>query len=213
MTEDVPYYVELARAAPDGPIVELAVGNGRVAVPVALETGRRVIGIDARRRCSPRLACGPSRRAPTSTSARATCATSRSTSRRRSSTARFVAPPPANMARQAARLRARSGEPRSPVGGSRGTRSASTTDSCAARRARSRKIRFRTRSARHPATTASTSSSDAGGTISLWWVTKSEWEGLIDVAGLEVEALYGWFDRRPFDDESPEFVWIARKPT
>ena len=48
--------------------------------------------------------------------------------------------------------------------------------------------------------------------ISLWWVTKSEWEGLIDVAGLEVEALYGWFDRRPFDDESTEFVWVTRKP-
>ena len=47
MTEDVPYYVELAREAPDGPIVELAVGNGRVAIPVALETGRRVIGIDS----------------------------------------------------------------------------------------------------------------------------------------------------------------------
>lgn len=42
--------------------------------------------------------------------------------------------------------------------------------------------------------------------------TRSEWEGLIDVAGLEVEALYGWFDRRPFDAESSEFVWIARKP-
>jgi hypothetical protein len=53
---------------------------------------------------------------------------------------------------------------------------------------------------------------DAGGAISLWWVTKSEWEGLIDVAGLEVEALYGWFDKRPFDDESPEFVWVTRKP-
>src|SRR5262249_12858677 len=30
----------------DGPVVELAVGNGRVAVPVALATGRAVIGID-----------------------------------------------------------------------------------------------------------------------------------------------------------------------
>src|SRR5438093_12232234 len=45
MTEDVPFYVELAREA-DGPIVELAVGNGRVAIPVARETGRTVIGID-----------------------------------------------------------------------------------------------------------------------------------------------------------------------
>src|SRR5215217_3534284 len=45
MTEDVPFYVELARDA-DGPIVELAVGNGRVAIPVAQATGRPVIGID-----------------------------------------------------------------------------------------------------------------------------------------------------------------------
>ena len=40
----------------------------------------------------------------------------------------------------------------------------------------------------------------------------SEWEGLIAVSGFEVEALYGWFDRRPFDDASVEFVWVARKP-
>ena len=48
--------------------------------------------------------------------------------------------------------------------------------------------------------------------VSLWWVNRSEWEGLLDVSGLETEALYGWFDRRPFDDQSPEFVWVARKP-
>ncbi|HEX2883408.1 MAG TPA: class I SAM-dependent methyltransferase [Candidatus Limnocylindria bacterium] len=46
MTEDVPFYVELARQAGDGPIVELAVGNGRVAVPVAQAIGRPVMGID-----------------------------------------------------------------------------------------------------------------------------------------------------------------------
>nr|MBA3308567.1 class I SAM-dependent methyltransferase [Nocardioidaceae bacterium] len=43
ITEDVPFYVELAREA-DGLLVELAVGNGRVAIPVARETGRRVVG-------------------------------------------------------------------------------------------------------------------------------------------------------------------------
>ena len=51
-----------------------------------------------------------------------------------------------------------------------------------------------------------------GGGISAWWVSRSEWEGLLDVSGLETEALYGWFDRLPFDDESREFVWVARKP-
>src|SRR3954463_8016033 len=45
MTADVAFYVELARTA-GGPIVELAVGNGRVAIPVAQATGRRVIGVD-----------------------------------------------------------------------------------------------------------------------------------------------------------------------
>ncbi len=50
------------------------------------------------------------------------------------------------------------------------------------------------------------------GSTSLWWTTRSEWEGLIDVAGLEAEALYGWFDRRPFDEQSEEMVWVARKP-
>ena len=46
MTDDVGWYVELARQAEE-PIVELAVGTGRVAAAVAQETGKRVIGIDA----------------------------------------------------------------------------------------------------------------------------------------------------------------------
>src|SRR3989440_8127174 len=46
VTADVPFYVALAREA-DGPLVELAVGNGRVAVPVAQATGRPVVGIDS----------------------------------------------------------------------------------------------------------------------------------------------------------------------
>lgn len=46
ITADVPFYAALAREA-DGPLVELAVGDGRVAIPVAQATGRRVIGIDA----------------------------------------------------------------------------------------------------------------------------------------------------------------------
>ena len=76
MTEDVPFYVELAREA-DGPIVELAVGNGRVAIPVARETGRKVIGIDT----SPAMLAqarerGQPRQASTSSSGNRTCATS-----------------------------------------------------------------------------------------------------------------------------------------
>lgn len=46
MTADIDFYVDLARDA-NGPIVELAVGNGRVAIPVAQATGRPVIGVDS----------------------------------------------------------------------------------------------------------------------------------------------------------------------
>src|SRR5947209_11995761 len=46
MTADIPFYVDLAREA-EGPVVELAVGNGRVAIPVAQATGRSIIGIDS----------------------------------------------------------------------------------------------------------------------------------------------------------------------
>ena len=46
MTADIAFYVGLARQA-TGPLVELAIGNGRVAIPVAQATGQRVIGIDS----------------------------------------------------------------------------------------------------------------------------------------------------------------------
>jgi ubiquinone/menaquinone biosynthesis C-methylase UbiE len=45
MTADVPFYCRLASDA-DGDLVELAVGNGRVAIPVAKAAGRKVIGLD-----------------------------------------------------------------------------------------------------------------------------------------------------------------------
>lgn len=46
MTADIAFYVNLALNT-DGPIVELAIGDGRVAIPVAQATNRRVIGIDS----------------------------------------------------------------------------------------------------------------------------------------------------------------------
>jgi hypothetical protein len=52
---------------------------------------------------------------------------------------------------------------------------------------------------------------DDGGTSSLWWATKNEWLGLIDVAGLELESSFGGFDGEPLDDESREYVFVARR--
>ena len=45
VTEDVSFYVEEALAA-DGPVVELGVGTGRIAVPIA-EAGVQVVGVDS----------------------------------------------------------------------------------------------------------------------------------------------------------------------
>ena len=53
---------------------------------------------------------------------------------------------------------------------------------------------------------------DSGATSSVWWATKIEWLGLLDVAGLEVEALYGGFAAEQFGDDSREYVFIARSP-
>jgi hypothetical protein len=36
--------------------------------------------------------------------------------------------------------------------------------------------------------------------------------GRVDVAGLELEALYGGFAGEPFADDSTEYVFIARRP-
>ena len=38
---------------------------------------------------------------------------------------------------------------------------------------------------------------DGGETSSLWWATKNEWLGLIDVPGLEIESLFGGFAGEP----------------
>src|SRR5262249_43560949 len=42
---------------------------------------------------------------------------------------------------------------------------------------------------------------DDGARSSLWWGTKNECLGLLDVAGLEVEALDGGFAREPLDEK------------
>ena len=48
-------------------------------------------------------------------------------------------------------------------------------------------------------------------TMALAWLSADEWRALVERAGFEVEALYGWFDRRPFRG-GEDMVWIARQP-
>ena len=212
MTEDVAFYVELARET-DGPLVELAVGNGRVAIPVARATGRRVIGIDtsaamlaqARERADAagvelELRLGDMRDLELDEPAGLITVPFRSlghlptwADRRRVFERAYAALRPGGRfawnffvfdPKVAA---ANDGEWLDQHG-----------------------IRHRIDHAKADNRIDITLAS--GDAISLWWLTRSEWEGLIDVAGFELEALYGGFDREPLDERSNEFVWVVRRP-
>ena len=211
MTEDVPFYVELARQA-QGPIVELAVGSGRVAIPVAEANGRPVLGIDA----SPAMLAQARERAATA---------GVGLELREGDMRDLELEEPAGLVycpfrgllhlptwadrrrvfeRVAASLRP----------GGRFAWNAFAFDHAIAARLDGghqeepvpHSLRYAVGDNRIDITL------DGDGTSSLWWATKNEWLGLVDVAGLEVEALYGDFDRRPFDDESREYVWVTRRP-
>jgi SAM-dependent methyltransferase len=47
-------------------------------------------------------------------------------------------------------------------------------------------------------------------TMTLSWLEPQRWHSLLAEVGFEVVACYGWFDRRPFTD-GEDTVWIARR--
>ncbi len=53
---------------------------------------------------------------------------------------------------------------------------------------------------------------EAGETrMQLTWRAPDEWRYLLERTGFEVLALYGWFDMRPYEG-GEDTVWIARRP-
>ena len=48
-------------------------------------------------------------------------------------------------------------------------------------------------------------------TMSLAWVSPDEWRALLIDCGFEVEAHYGWFDRSRYRG-GEDSVWVARRP-
>ena len=212
MTDDVPFYVELAREAA-GPVVELGVGNGRVALPVARETGRRVLGIDnspamleqARVRAAAagvdvELCEGDMRELSLDQPVDLVYCPFRALLHLPTWADRRLL-----FERVHAALRP----------GGRFAWNAFVFDPRIAARndgewEEQQGIRHRIDHTRQDNRIDLTLAS--GDTISLWWLNRSEWEALIDVGGFEVEALYGGFAKEPFDESANEFVWIARKP-
>jgi len=49
-------------------------------------------------------------------------------------------------------------------------------------------------------------------TMALAWLSPGEWRHLLMRAGFEIEACYGWFDRSPYRGRE-DTVWIARRPS
>lgn len=210
MTADIPFYTRLALQA-TGPIVELAVGNGRVAIPVAQATGRPIIGIDA----SPAMLMQARSRAAEAAV---------ELDLREEDMQDLVLDEPAGLIycpfrallhlptwterrrtfeRVAASLR--------PDG--RFAWNAFAFDHHVAARLDGQHhetpvphtVRYAVGENRIDLTL------DDGATSSLWWATKNEWLGLLDVAGLRLEALYGGFAGEPFVDDSPEYVFVAHR--
>ena len=53
---------------------------------------------------------------------------------------------------------------------------------------------------------------DSGATtFTLAWLSPDEWGALLEWAGFQVLGRYGWFDKRPYKG-GEDTVWIARKP-
>src|ERR1051326_8766771 len=213
VTADVSFYVALAREA-DGPLIELAVGTGRVAIPVAQATGRHVVGIDS----SPAMLARARARA-VEAGVELDLREGDIRDLEIEEPAALIYCPGRSLLhlptwddrlrcfeRVAASLR--------PDGRFAWNAFAFDHQIAAAIDGRHadtspglplpHTLHYSVGDNRVDITL------DDGGTGSLWWATKNEWLGLLDVAGLRLEALYGGFAGEPFDDNSREYVFVAR---
>jgi SAM-dependent methyltransferase len=213
MIGDVDFYVALAEEA-TGPVVELAVGTGRIAIPIAERTGRRVIGIDVSRAM---LDVARSRAVEAGVEL----------DLRHGNMLDFTLDERTDLIICPARsmLHLRDHDERVIVmrrardllvPGGRFAWNAFAFDPKVAAEIDGvwrEEQDVRSRSTYHYDERRIDLELENGAKVPLWWVDREEWEAAIALAGLELEALYGWFDRRPFDESSREFVYVTRRPS
>jgi SAM-dependent methyltransferase len=216
VTEDVDFYVAEARKA-GGPVVELGVGTGRIAVPTA-QRGVRVIGVDSspgmldvcRRRAEEAgvaslvdLRLGDLRRPPVAERVRLATAPFRSLLHLCTDEERLEALSAAySLLEEGGRFVFDVFAPsRDDVEETHG-RWLEREPGIWERADWDLERRVLTLSVR----------GDAGETtMALAWMSADEWRSLLEAAGFEVLACYGWFDMRPFAD-GEDTVWLARRP-
>jgi SAM-dependent methyltransferase len=214
VTEDVGFYVDQARAY-GGPVVELAVGTGRIAVPIA-EAGVPVIGIDAspemlaiaRQAASAasveelvELRVGDIANPPVSERVPLVICPFRSLLHMEDEDAKLSA------LRAARGLLAPDGHFVFDVFAPSPEDIEETHD-----RWWEREPGIFERAVWDENTrtlSLSVRSGDVSATFALHWLSLSEWLRLLELAGFEVEATYGWFDLRPFAGEE-DMVFVCR---
>jgi SAM-dependent methyltransferase len=216
VVEDVGFYVEEARRA-GGPVVELGVGTGRIAIPIAA-AGIRVIGVDASAemlevaREAAELAAvsslvdlrlGDLRSPPVDERVRLVTCPFRSFLHLRDDRSRLQA------LRAVRGLLAPGGrfvfdvfEPSAEDIAETNGRWLEREPGIFERADWDDRRRTLTLSVRGP---------QGAGTMSLSWLSVPEWRRLLERAGLRVEACYGWFDRTPYAG-AEDSVWIASRP-
>lgn len=215
VTEDVDFYVQLAKED-GGPIVELGVGTGRIAVPIAA-AGVRVIGIDSSRGmlevCAEAaslagvshlvdLRLGDLRRPPVHARVALVICPFRAYLHLHTHDERLEA-------LQAAR------ELLVPGGRLVFDVFAPGDDDIIETHGRwlEREPGIFERAdwdKRARTLTLSVRGESGHTTMTLAWLSPNEWRSLIEQAGFEVEAHYGWFDRRPYSG-GEDSVWLSRR--
>jgi SAM-dependent methyltransferase len=216
VVEDVGFYVEEARKA-GGPVVELGVGTGRVAIPVA-QAGVDVIGVDS---------------SPGMLEVCRTAAEAAGVSDRLELRHGYLAAPPVServrlvtspfraflhLATDKERLRALRAVREILVPGGRfafdvfapGDEDIAETHGRWLEREPG--IWERAHWDRERGVLTLDVHGPSGETqLALAWVEPERWRELIAEAGLEVVAEYGWFDRRPYRG-GEDSIWIAERP-
>jgi SAM-dependent methyltransferase len=216
VTEDVQFYVEEAQRA-GSPVVELAVGTGRIAVPTA-SAGIRVIGIDSSpgmlEVCRERaelagvaglldLRLGELEAPPVEERVGLVTCPFRS----------FL-----HLLDDEARLRALRAARELLVPGGRlafdvfapGAQDIADTHG----RWLEREPGIFERAdwdSRARTLTLSVRGDSGATTFTLAWLSPEEWRALLERAGFQVLGCFGWFDRRPYTT-GEDTVWIARRP-
>jgi SAM-dependent methyltransferase len=214
VTEDVGFYVDEALAS-GGPIVELAVGTGRIAVPVA-QAGVDVIGVDS----SPGMLAVA--RAATESAGVADRVDLRLGDLRDPPVTErvplVICPFRSllHMETEDEKLRAlRAARELLEAGGrfvfdvfSPSREDIEETDG----RWLEREPGIFERADWDEGSRTLTLSVRSDGSVSsfgLHWLSAPEWHGLLDAAGFEAEAVYGWFDRRSYDGEE-DMIFVTR---